>query len=69
MSEYRLYWLDDENHIRDAETVECSTYEQACAAAMDRLGKYKAIEIWSGTRRLGQVTVDNVPPTTELKVG
>ena len=56
MGEYRLYWLDEENHIREADTVECANFEEACKAAMARLGKYKTIEIWHGARRLGQVT-------------
>jgi hypothetical protein len=60
MGEYRLYWLDEENHITGAETIECATFEEACAAATARLGEYKAIEIWHGTHRMGQVTARDV---------
>ena len=52
MAEYRIYWVDDDGHIRKApQIVERDTDEEALAFAEDqRKEKLSPMEVWCGTR-------------------
>jgi len=58
MSSYRFYYLDDSDHIIDADWAACASD----AAAVNRAGSVlaergdcRAIEVWQGTRRISAV--------------
>ena len=61
MSHYRLYRLDDANHIREAVDVECIDDGDA----VTRAGKYvdgTGVEVWQGVRRVARLTPEQKPP-------
>ena len=55
MALYRIYKLDADDHIADAENVECATDEEACAKALQMQGAYPAVEVWEGARRVARM--------------
>lgn len=56
MSSYRFYYLNERDHIVDAEWSPCQDDKAAATRARTLLiaeaHDYRAIEIWSGTRRV-----------------
>lgn len=61
MSSYRFYYLNERDHIIDAEWSACPGDEAAAARARTLLlaeaHDYRAIEIWDGTRRIDTVAL------------
>jgi hypothetical protein len=51
---YRLYELDEGDHILKAISLEFSDDAQAVAAAQSRAGPY-GVELWEGSRRIGRI--------------
>ena len=51
---YRLYELDEGDHILKAESLEFPSDAEAVAAAQDRAGPH-GVELWQGSRRIGRV--------------
>jgi len=49
--DYRLYFLDASEHIKDVDPFECKTDEQAMLIAEERAAK-RAFELWCGNRLL-----------------
>jgi hypothetical protein len=49
MAEYRLYWINADDHIKGADDLECSSDQAAQALATARLGDFPAIEVWRGS--------------------
>ena len=54
MAGYRLYFLDDNGRIRDAEELEFEHDEAALAQALTRHDG-RAMELWSGARVVGKI--------------
>jgi hypothetical protein len=55
MSEYRIYFVDEDDHFRGAETIQCATDDEAFAPGLDLIGLFPAVEVWCGTRSLGRI--------------
>jgi hypothetical protein len=58
MADYRFYWLDRADHIKDVTVVATDGDENARerGAEMLEASSYGAVEIWAGARCLGQLT-------------
>ncbi len=54
MNEYRLYFLDKENHVVRREEFQQADDEQAIAHAKQFLDG-KALELWSGARLINRL--------------
>lgn len=46
MARYRFYWIGTDGHIKGADIVECSSDDEARTVAIDRKGKFPAVEVW-----------------------
>jgi hypothetical protein len=55
MTDYRLYRIGGDGHIKGVETVKCASDEEARMAAIDLRGDLPAMEIWSETRFVARV--------------
>jgi hypothetical protein len=51
---YRLYELDDGDHVLKAHSLEFTGDAEAMAAARARAG-VRALELWQGARRIGRI--------------
>jgi hypothetical protein len=56
MTKYRIYLLDHADHIVWGHDVVCDTDEDALATAKIGLSPAEIAEVWTGTRRVGQVS-------------
>jgi hypothetical protein len=56
---YRFYWIGRDGHIWAAQNVECASDEDAATTAVGRQGRFAAIEVWSGGRRVARI---DAPP-------
>ena len=54
MAGYRLYFLDDNDRIRDAAEFECDGDAEALIQAQSR-SDGRAMELWSGARVVGKI--------------
>jgi hypothetical protein len=54
MSGYRLYFLDDDDRIRDVAEFECDGDDEALSHADARCDG-RAMELWSGARVVGRI--------------
>ena len=54
MAGYRLYFLDDNDRIRDAAEFECDGDAEALTQAESR-SDGRAMELWSGARVVGKI--------------
>jgi hypothetical protein len=54
MPEYRVYFVDSDDLLRGAKTIECATDDDAFACALDHIGHFSAVDVWFGTRLLGR---------------
>ena len=50
MSDYRLYFLDETNHIRDAVEMVCASDRDAVHAAEQRAEGHDRFELWQRDR-------------------
>ena len=55
MASYRLFFIGHDKHIINAEVVECSTDEDAVAAARLYCRDYRAVEVWDLARYVESV--------------
>jgi hypothetical protein len=55
MAEYRLCWINTDDHIKGADGLECSSDQEAQALATARLGDFPAIEVWRGSTMIARV--------------
>lgn len=59
MPAYRCYFLDENDHIRAAETIDTDALSEAIDKALVMLKErshHHAVEIWQGTRKLYPTT-------------
>jgi hypothetical protein len=54
VADYRMYTLGRDGHIVDSRIIEAETDDQAMIAAHN-LVEQKALEVWTGKRRVGQI--------------
>jgi len=52
MPSYRLFFIGQSEHIVQGSVVDCSTDEEAIAAARLSCGDYHAVEVWELRRRV-----------------
>ena len=57
---YRIYLLTEFDHIREAAEATCASDEAALEQASVVIGHYPAVEIWSGLRKVGRYTADQL---------
>jgi hypothetical protein len=57
MISYRIYHLDDANHIAGVTERECPNDQEALAAARQLAGPDAPVEVWQRARCLGKVQV------------
>ena len=55
MTGYRVYMIGSDEHIKEAENIECATDKEACAEAERILGVYPAAEVWEGRRLVARI--------------
>jgi hypothetical protein len=55
MALYRIYKVDADDHIADAENVECANDEEAGAKALQLKGAYPTVEVWEGARLVARI--------------
>jgi len=51
MADYRLYFLDEQGHVRRALDMECRDDAQAIAVVTEHLSD-QAMELWQGSRKV-----------------
>lgn len=56
MPAYRIYWLDKDNHITEADCLIADTDEIIRNGVGAQLGTASAVEVWQGTRMVVRVT-------------
>ena len=66
MAQYRFFFLGNDDHIVRADVVDCSTDDDAVAAARVASGDHRAVEVWELARCVEGVdaavdTNDGVP--------
>ena len=54
--EFRFYWIASDDHIKEAENIECASDAEAKRRALEIRGEYPTIEVWDGVRRVERVT-------------
>ncbi len=54
MTHYRLYFLDHQDHIRHAVSLECDSDEDALATLQDHRDG-RTLELWEGVRRVARL--------------
>jgi hypothetical protein len=59
MSDYRLYFLDDNNRIKSAIVIMCDGDKTAVRLAEERAGAHSRFELWQRARK---VKTWNLPP-------
>ncbi len=52
MSNYRLFQINQTDHIVDGHVVTCATDDEAAAVAPRYLAGYAAVEVWCDRRRI-----------------
>ena len=57
MAHYRLYFLNDKNHIRRAVSLECDD-DASAIALINQHRDGHAMELWEGARRVARFKVD-----------
>ena len=55
MAHYRFFFLGNDDHIVRADVVDCSTDDDAVAAARVASGDHRAVEVWELARRVERV--------------
>ncbi len=50
MPTYRFYWFGGDGHRKGAENVECANDADAFLVAKQRVGAFRAVEVWLRTR-------------------
>ena len=55
MPAYRIYWLDQNDHIIGADYLLAETNDAVRAEAPSHLGTASAVEVWHRTRRVLRV--------------
>jgi hypothetical protein len=56
MADYRIYRLDSDGHIVWGRDACCATDDEALAEAAAKLRAAELAEVWTGARRVGQVS-------------
>jgi hypothetical protein len=52
MSNYRLFQINQTDHIVDGHVVTCASDDEAAAVAPQYLAGYAAVEVWCDRRRI-----------------
>jgi len=65
MTQYRVYWLDDANHIRGAANIECNDDNHAQRLAAVCLELWPAVEIWCGRTMVTRLCAHEARPAAE----
>ena len=55
LTSYRLFFIGWDQHIVKADVVNCSTDDDALAAARRSCRNHRAVEVWELARRVGRV--------------
>ena len=55
MALYRVYKVDADDHIADAENLECANDDEARAKALQLKGDYPVVEVWEGARLVARI--------------
>ncbi|HEY5411116.1 MAG TPA: hypothetical protein VIJ94_10365 [Caulobacteraceae bacterium] len=61
MAHYRLYFLDCDDHIRHAVSLECDHDDQAIELARGHADG-RTLELWQGARRVFRLASDGADP-------
>jgi hypothetical protein len=61
MSDYRLYFLDNTNHIRHAVELICASDRDAVRAAEERAKGHERLELWQRERIVKTWGADSSP--------
>ncbi|HET7882824.1 MAG TPA: hypothetical protein VFL55_18215 [Acetobacteraceae bacterium] len=56
MPAYRIYWMDQDNHITEADCLIADTDEVVRNGAGAHIGTASAVEVWHGSRLIVRVT-------------
>lgn len=59
MADYRLYWITADDHIGRAITKGFESDGAALAAARQQVGRFSAIEVWQGARKVGLAAAED----------
>ena len=58
MPAYRIYWLDQDDHITEADYLIAEADDNVREGAGSHLGMASAVEVWHQTRRVVRVSAD-----------
>ena len=61
MTLYRIYMIGSDDHIKEAQNVECATDQEACLQAESTLDAYPAAEVWEGRRLVARIRAPGRP--------
>ncbi|HEY7581694.1 MAG TPA: hypothetical protein VH855_29195 [Acetobacteraceae bacterium] len=61
MTLYRVYMIGSDDHIKEAENIECATDQEACVEAERMLDAYPAAEVWEGRRLVARIRAPEQP--------
>jgi hypothetical protein len=61
MALYRIYMIGSDDHIKEAQNVECATDQEACLHAERMLDTYPAAEVWEGRRLVARIRMPGRP--------
>ena len=61
MSYYRIYMLNNEDHIIDVVPADCETDDQAMAKGAELFRIHRAIEVWNLGRIVGRLMPSEQP--------
>jgi hypothetical protein len=63
MPAYRIYWLDQDNHITEADWLIADADDDVRAGAASYLSRASAVEVWHHARRVMRVSATKPAPS------
>jgi hypothetical protein len=63
MPAYRIYWLNQDDHITEADWLIVDVDDEVREVAASYLGKASAVEIWHHARRIVRVSANKTLTT------
>jgi hypothetical protein len=61
MPAYRIYWLNQDDHITEADWLIAEADDDLRAGAASHLGRASSVEIWHRARRVVRVSAVTTP--------
>lgn len=55
MTNYRIFFLGEDGHIKGNKLIECDTDAEAMALAEQECPEHTGLEVWQSTRMVGQI--------------